>query len=55
MLFSHQQDATREETFNKNGDKKNITNFKDVFELKARIMTWLPTCFGVLFELTLSY
>lgn len=53
MFFSHQQHETWEETSSKNGGKKNTTNFKDVFELKARIMTWLPTCFGVLFELTL--
>lgn len=53
MFFSHQQKATWEETFRKNGDQKNPTNFKDVFELKARIMTWLPMCFGVLFELAL--
>lgn len=46
---------TWEETFSKNGDKKNTTDFKGVFELKTRIMTRLPTCFGVLFKLTLWY
>lgn len=33
MLFSYPQKATWEETFNKNGNQKNVTNFKDVFEL----------------------
>lgn len=46
FFFGHQQKATWEETFSKNGDQKNVTSFKDVFKLKARIMTWLPTCFG---------
>lgn len=36
-VFSHQQKETWEETFSNNGDQKNVTNWKDVFEFKTRI------------------
>lgn len=52
MFFKASAECDMEGNFLLRMVTKNAAHFKNVFELKARVMTWLPTFFGVLFELT---